>query len=61
MLLHVDHHIQPRDHEQFVLSIKSKDADTSIIGHVLDFSAAGHLVAFHMDQRAQIYDGGITL
>ena len=42
-------------------SASRKDTHTGLVSHVLDLTAAGHLVAFHVDQRTQVHDGGITL
>ena len=61
MLLHVDHDVVAGDHEQLVFSVQRKDTDTGLVSHVLDLPSAGHLVAFHVHQRTQINDGGITL
>ena len=61
MLLHVNDDVLSRDHEQFIFGVKRKDTDASVVGHVFDLSPTGHLMTFHVDQGAQIHDGGIAL
>ena len=61
VFLHVDHDVQPGYHQQFVLGIQGKHADSRFIGHVLDLSPAGHLMAFHVNQRAKVHDGRVAL
>ena len=61
MPLHVHHHVLSWNHEQLVLCIQGEHADSGCVGHVLDLSAASHLVALHVDKGAQVNDGGVAL
>ena len=61
MLFHVDHDVVARDHQQLVLCVQRKNAHSGLVRHVFDFPATSHLVTFHVNERAQIDDGGVAL